>query len=65
MRNKQTRRPRFVRPKLRSTVLTYDLSLATELCNSVHVTPEKVAAVTLPKLKFMEKADAKQNRKTA
>lgn len=58
-KNKQVPRPRFTRPKLRDTVLAYDLSLASELSNSVLVTPEKVLAVTLPKLKFMEPKHAK------
>lgn len=57
MQNKQAPRLRFARPKLRNTVLAYNLSLATEISNSVNVTKEKVSAVSLVKLNFMRPRD--------
>lgn len=59
----QNKRHKSVRPKLRGSARDYDLSLATELWNTVLVTPERIAAVTLPRLRFMGKTDAKQKRR--
>lgn len=57
---KAKRRKRTKPQTLRSKLLASNYSLITALWSSVLVTPERVAAVTLPKLRFMEKAYAKQ-----